>query len=85
MANGQLERAGKAFEIDLARDLEDPFARIYALELAKINAIEAARKDRHLSKVEIGQRIDRKPSVDLELEAKVKKTPSGASRPSDCR
>ena len=56
---------------DLAHDLEDPgFARIYALKLAKINAlanildaIEAARQEKHLSKAEIGRRIDRKPSA----------------------
>lgn len=54
-----------------ARNLEDPeFARLYALKLAKINgiadilgAIEAAREEQHLSKAEIGRRIDRKPSA----------------------
>jgi ribosome-binding protein aMBF1 (putative translation factor) len=71
MAKQQLTRADKVFEADLARDLEDPeFARIYALKLAKINAIadlldaiEGARKEQHLSKAEIGRRIDRKPSA----------------------
>ena len=69
MTKGQLKRAGEVFEADLAHDLEDPeFARIYALKLAKINAIanildaiEAARQEKHLSKAEIGRRIDRKP------------------------
>ena len=71
MAKEQLKRAGEVFEADLVHDLEDPaFARIYALKLAKINAvadileaIEAARKEQHLSKAEIGRRIDRKPSA----------------------
>lgn len=71
MAKQQLKRAGEAFEADLAHDLENPeFARIYALKLAKINAIadildaiEAAREEKHLSKAEIGRRIDRKPSA----------------------
>jgi ribosome-binding protein aMBF1 (putative translation factor) len=71
MTKGQLKRAGEVFEADLAQDLEDPeFARIYALKLAKINAIanildaiEAARQEKHLSKAEIGRRIDRKPSA----------------------
>ncbi|MGH3051158.1 MAG: helix-turn-helix domain-containing protein [Gaiellaceae bacterium] len=71
MAKEQLKRAGEVFEADLARDLEDPeFARIYALKLTKINAIadildaiEVARKEQHLSKAEIGRRIDRKPSA----------------------
>lgn len=71
MAKQQLERAGEVFESDLAHDLEDPeFARIYALKLSKINAIadildaiEAAREEKHLSKAEIGRRIDRKPSA----------------------
>src|SRR5919108_5137850 len=71
MAKQQLKRAGEVFEADLARDLEDPeFARIYALKLAKINAIadildaiEAARPEQHLSKAEIGRRIDRKASA----------------------
>jgi hypothetical protein len=71
MAKKQLKRAGEVFESDLARDLEDPeFARIYALKLAKINAIadlldaiEAARKEQHLTKAEIGRRIDRKPAA----------------------
>jgi ribosome-binding protein aMBF1 (putative translation factor) len=71
MVKGQLKRAGEVFEADLVRDLEDlEFARIYALKLAKINAIanildaiEAARHEQHLSKAEIGRRIDRKPSA----------------------
>ncbi len=71
MTKEQLTRAWEVFEADLARDLEDPeFARIYALKLAKINAvadildaIEAARQEQHLSKAEIGRRIDRKPSA----------------------
>jgi plasmid maintenance system antidote protein VapI len=62
---------GEVFDSDLARDLEDrEFARIYALKLAKINAIadildaiEAARQEQHLSKAEIGRRIGRKPSA----------------------
>ena len=47
-------------------------ARIYALKLAKINAIadildaiEAAREEPHLSKAEKGRRIDRRPSAVL--------------------
>jgi ribosome-binding protein aMBF1 (putative translation factor) len=71
MAKQQLKRAGEVFEGDLTRDLRDPeFARIYALKLAKVNAIadilgaiEAAREEKHLSKAEIGRRIDRKPSA----------------------
>jgi ribosome-binding protein aMBF1 (putative translation factor) len=71
MTKEQLKRAGDVFEADLVRDLEDAeFARIYALKLAKVNAIanildaiEAARQEHHLSKAEIGRRIDRKPSA----------------------
>lgn len=71
MAKAQLKRAGEVFDSDLARDLENAeFARIYALKLAKINAIadildaiEAAREEKHISKAEIGRRIDRKPSA----------------------
>ncbi|HEU5372182.1 MAG TPA: helix-turn-helix transcriptional regulator [Gaiellaceae bacterium] len=71
MAKAQHKRAGDVFDNDLARDLENAeFARIYALKLAKINAIadildaiEAAREEKHISKAEIGRRIDRKPSA----------------------
>jgi ribosome-binding protein aMBF1 (putative translation factor) len=66
-----LKRAGEVFEADLAQDLEDPeFARIFALKLAKINgmadiisAIETAREEKHISKAEIGRRIERQPSA----------------------
>jgi ribosome-binding protein aMBF1 (putative translation factor) len=71
MLKAQLKRAGEVLEADLSRDLENPeFARIYALKLAKLtaitdilDAIEAAREEQHLSKAEIGRRIDRKPSA----------------------
>ena len=71
MMKEQLGRAGDVFEADLARDLEDPeFARIFAVKLAKINAmadilgaIEAARTEKHLSKAEVARRIDRKASA----------------------
>jgi len=66
-----LKRAGEVFEADLAQNLEDlEFARIFALKLAKINgmadiisAIEKAREEQHLSKAEIGRRIEKKPSA----------------------
>lgn len=66
-----LKRAGEVFEADLAQHLTDPeFARIFALKLAKINgmadiisAIEKAREEKHISKAEIGRRIERKPSA----------------------
>jgi ribosome-binding protein aMBF1 (putative translation factor) len=71
MTKERLKRTGEVFDSDLAHDLEDPeFARIYALKLAKINAvadileaIEGARREKHLSKAEIGRRIGRKPSA----------------------
>jgi len=85
MTKGQLKRAGEVFEADLAHDLEDvEFARIYALEFAKINAIanildaiEAARQEKHLPKAEIGRRIDRKPSAVSRLLAGPSRTQPG--------
>lgn len=67
----QHTRAGDVYEADLARDLEDPeFARIYAVKLAKINAmadilaaIDVARTEKRLSKAEVARRIDRKASA----------------------
>ena len=71
MKNEQLKRAGEVFDADLARDLEDPeFSAIYALKLAKVNAmadfldaIEERREEQQLSKAEIGRRINRQPSA----------------------
>lgn len=65
MKNGQLKRAGEVLDADLARDLEDPeFGAIYALKLAKVNAmadfldaIEERREEQQLSKAEMGVSI----------------------------
>lgn len=62
------KRAGEVFEGDLAREFEDPeIARMYALKLAKVNAMadildafEPAWREKHSPKAEIGRRIDRK-------------------------